>query len=92
MKLTSEIERQNKQLLRILKRQALVVNSQENDKMVSIGGFFINLDTLASIMLKCAIKTDVKKSNILRNSKVFIFVVRSWPFLFSLTTAYCNAE
>ena len=28
-----------KQLLRILKKQTLVVSSQDNDKMFSIGGF-----------------------------------------------------
>ena len=43
-----------KQLLRILKAQALVVSSQDNDNMFSIGEFFINSDTLARIILKCA--------------------------------------
>ena len=43
-----------KQRLHILKWQALVVSGQDNDKMFSVGELFINLDTLARIMLKCA--------------------------------------
>ena len=44
-----------KQLLSILQWQALVVSVQDNDKMgviVQCRGSFINLDALATIMLK----------------------------------------
>ena len=43
-----------KQLLRILKWQALVASSEDNEKMFSVGEFFINFDALARIMLKFA--------------------------------------